>query len=83
MSPIWWALWGAPTDGQFAIQLLRRRHLERQRLKHPDDMVFAQGDKSRSNSENNGSSSGAISGLKNRLLQSSAAHAVAFASMKP
>lgn len=29
LSPIWWALWGAPTDGQFAIQLLRRRQLEK------------------------------------------------------
>lgn len=35
LSPIWWALWGAPTDAQFAIQLLRRRHLERQHAKHP------------------------------------------------
>lgn len=29
LSPIWWALWGSPTDAQFAIQLLRRRQLEK------------------------------------------------------
>lgn len=28
LSPIWWVLWGSPTDAQFAVQLLRRRHLE-------------------------------------------------------
>ncbi|KDN51350.1 hypothetical protein K437DRAFT_293493 [Tilletiaria anomala UBC 951] len=28
LSPIWWALWGCPTDAQFAIKLLRRRHLQ-------------------------------------------------------
>lgn len=30
LSPVWWALWGAPTDAQFAVQLLRRRLLEGQ-----------------------------------------------------
>ena len=26
LNPIWWALWGCPTDAQFAIHILRRRH---------------------------------------------------------
>jgi hypothetical protein len=41
LSPIWWALWGSPTDAQFAIQLLRRRHLERQHAKHPPTSAAA------------------------------------------
>ncbi|SPO40328.1 uncharacterized protein PSFLO_05810 [Pseudozyma flocculosa] len=28
LSPVWWILFGAPTDAQFAVQLLRKRHLE-------------------------------------------------------
>ena len=74
LSPIWWALWGAPTDAQFAVQLLRRRHLERQKAKHPpavaDDNLTSKASKN-------------INGLRNRLRGSSAAHAVAYGSMKP
>ncbi|KAI3481194.1 hypothetical protein L1887_56511 [Cichorium endivia] len=28
LSPLWWATFGAPTDAQFAVQLLRKRHLD-------------------------------------------------------
>lgn len=28
LSPLWWATFGAPTDAQFAVQLLRERHLD-------------------------------------------------------
>ncbi|KAJ1027016.1 hypothetical protein NDA18_003036 [Ustilago nuda] len=28
LSPFWWATFGAPTDAQFAVQLLRKRHLD-------------------------------------------------------
>lgn len=26
LNPIWWVLWGCPTDAQFAISILRQRH---------------------------------------------------------
>lgn len=26
LNPIWWVLWGCPTDAQFAISILRERH---------------------------------------------------------
>ncbi|KAJ1028365.1 hypothetical protein NDA16_001535 [Ustilago loliicola] len=28
LSPLWWATFGAPTDAQFAVQLLRKRNLD-------------------------------------------------------
>ncbi|KAF6767183.1 hypothetical protein PSEUBRA_003088 [Kalmanozyma brasiliensis GHG001] len=28
LSPFWWGTFGAPTDAQFAVQLLRKRHLD-------------------------------------------------------
>lgn len=28
LSPLWWATFGAPTDAQFAVQILRKRHLD-------------------------------------------------------
>ena len=32
LSPLWWATFGAPTDAQFAVQLLRKRHLDLDRF---------------------------------------------------
>jgi hypothetical protein len=92
LSPIWWALWGSPTDAQFAIQLLRRRHLEKQRLKHPDDMNEVltdnrgvEGGKSSATEDrlNSGESKGAMNVIKRRMLGPTAAHAVAYGSMRP
>lgn len=81
LSPIWWALWGAPTDAQFAIQLLRRRHLEKQHAKHPE---AAQIDDEEGDRVHIKSSAGAMSsGIRNRFGKSSAAHAVAYGSMRP
>lgn len=89
LSPIWWALWGAPTDAQFAIQLLRRRHLERQYAKHPpteaeldiSDEDLKTSDQAAASGVKRQPSSG--SGIKNRLKHSSAAHAIAYGSMRP
>lgn len=90
LSPIWWALWGAPTDAQFAIQLLRRRHLERQFAKHPPQ-AHAEGANagpSVMNDHKNQRSPSDLSseksnGLKGRFLRSSAAHAVAYGALRP
>lgn len=96
LSPIWWALWGSPTDQQFAIELLRRRHLERQRLKHPPTSGEKTSDAAGRNkearsvggTEAEGKSTAGDSqrggGLKHRLIQrSAAAQAVAFGALRP
>lgn len=67
LSPIWWALWGAPTDAQFAIQLLRRRQVE----KAQTGVISGRGGKSRS------------SGLRDKVRRSEAAHAVKGGAMRP
>lgn len=34
LNPLWWAVLGAPTDAQWAIQLLRKRHMRYQEWLH-------------------------------------------------
>lgn len=34
LNPLWWAVLGAPTDGQWAVQLLQQRHARYQELLH-------------------------------------------------
>lgn len=84
LSPVWWALWGSPTDQQFAIQLLRRRHLERQHAKHPPPVGGEEVQVGKSSGPESPPSKGGKSTLKNRLLpRSSAAHAVAYGALRP
>jgi hypothetical protein len=71
LSPAWWALWGAPTDAQFAVQILRRRHLERAQA----DLSKSSGKEGRRRSSAGG---GKLAGLR-----SEAAHAVKGGAMRP
>ncbi len=44
LNPVWWALWGCPTDAQFAIKLLRERHFEQiQDVRERDALQTAMG----------------------------------------
>ncbi|CAO1623352.1 unnamed protein product [Parajaminaea phylloscopi] len=83
LSPIWWALWGAPTDAQFAIQLLRRRHLEKA-------MNKASGSKGGSGAGGGGGGTGPGGGSGGggkkhvaKFRRSEAAHAVKGGAMRP
>lgn len=81
LSPFWWALWSVPSDRQFAIQILRRRHLERAQA----DMA-ANGNKkglNRSNSSNHANNQHASGSKKSPKKRSEAAHAVKGGAMKP
>ncbi|PWN19797.1 hypothetical protein BCV69DRAFT_32601 [Microstroma glucosiphilum] len=71
LSPAWWALWGSPTDAQFAVQILRRRHLERAQA----DLSKSSGKDGRRRSSAGG---GRLAGLR-----SEAAHAVKGGAMRP
>jgi len=73
LSPAWWALWGSPTDAQFAIALLRRRHLERAQAEHT-----AATDKDHQKKGSKGHVKG-----KSAKVRSEAAHAVKGGNMKP
>jgi hypothetical protein len=86
LSPVWWVLWGSPTDAQFAIQLLRRRHLEKQ--------VSKGATLQRAPSDEDGlaaAPAGAAEEMKSKSplkmltpqKRSSAAHAVAHGAMRP
>ncbi|CEH16587.1 Phosphoribosyltransferase C-terminal [Ceraceosorus bombacis] len=88
LSPIWWALWGTPTDAQFAIQLLRRRHLEKQvaaGAESNDPALQQEGEEVRASDYRRGKE-GRKRGMINvltPLMRSSAAHAVAYGPMRP
>ncbi|WFD18978.1 hypothetical protein MCAP1_001191 [Malassezia caprae] len=43
LNPLWWAVLGAPTDAQWAVQLLRKRHLRYQEWLHSVEARQAQG----------------------------------------
>ncbi|CAO1622424.1 unnamed protein product [Sympodiomycopsis kandeliae] len=81
LSPFWWALWSVPSDRQFAIQLLRRRHLERAQA----DMAGNKKASAHAPREGNDESSGVQDGSKSGNLKkrSQAAQAVKYGFMKP
>jgi len=55
LNPLWWAVLGAPTDAQWAIQLLRKRHLRYQEWLHNVEMRPAQGGGTTSGGNTSGS----------------------------
>lgn len=79
LSPFWWALWGVPSDRQFAIQILRRRHLERAQA----DMLKSKNNGSGGHGKGEGSSARADGTSKSPKKRSEAAHAIKGGSMKP